>query len=197
MSAVAEETLITPEEFLRMPNQKDFELIDGKLVSRYGDPSECRVSILSSWVGGEIFGRIRMYLDGKRIGWVFPADSGFQCFPDRPRTVRCPDVSFVKADRLRPEQIGEGWLKLVPDLIVEVISPNDLAEEVEEKIEMFLKAGVPLIWVVSPAGRNVKILRNDGSIAIVREGDELSGEDILPGFVCPVSSIFLPKTPSA
>jgi Uma2 family endonuclease len=197
MSAVADKTLITPEEFLRMPNQKDFELIDGELVSRYGDPSESRVSILSSWVGGQIFGRIYNFCEGRQHGWCFPADGGLQCFPDRPKTVRKPDVSFVKRERLGVDQIGEGWLTLVPDLIVEVISPNDLAEEVEEKIEMFHKAGVPLIWVVSPTARNVRVLRSDGSTAVLREGDTISGEDVLPGFVCPVSSIFLPKSPTA
>jgi Uma2 family endonuclease len=197
MSAVVEKSLITPEEFLRMPDQKDFELIDGELVLRDGDPSECRVSILSSWVGGEIFGRIRLFCEGKQIGWIFPADGGFQCFPGHPKTVRKPDVSFVKSERLGWDQIGDGWLKLVPDLIVEVLSPNDLAYEVEEKIEMFLKAGVPLIWVVNPDVRTVRILRADGSAAILREGDNLSGEDILPGFVCPVASIFPPRTPVA
>jgi Uma2 family endonuclease len=188
--SIAEKPLVTPDDLLRMPNQKDFELIDGELVER-------KVSVLSSWIGLQIARLIGNYIVDRQLGWVFGPDNGFYCIPGLPNTLRKPDASFVRMDRLPAEQIGEGWLKLVPDLIVEVISPNDLAEEVEEKIEMFLKAGVPLIWVVSPAGRNVKILRNDGSIAIVREGDELSGEDILPGFVCPVSSIFLPKTPSA
>ena len=94
------------------------------------------------------------------------------------------------------DQLTDGWLRIVPDLVVEVISPNDLAYEVDEKIEMFLKAGVPLIWVVNPDVRTIRILRADGSTAILREGDELSGESVLPGFTCPVASIFPTRTAS-
>jgi Uma2 family endonuclease len=186
MSAVAEKTEISPEELLRMPDRKNFELVDGELL-------EQKVSILSSWIGGELFGLIRDFCGSRQMGWVFPPDSGFQCFPDRPKTVRKPDVSFVKTGRMTWDQLTDGWLRIVPDLIVEVISPNDLAYEVDEKIEMFLKVGVPLIWIVNPDVRTIRILRADGSTSILREGDELTGEDILPGFTCSVASIFPPK----
>jgi Uma2 family endonuclease len=74
------------------------------------------------------------------------------------------------------EHVGDGWLRMAPDLVVEVVSPNEKARDVESKIEMSLKAGVPLIWVVYPEVRTVRILRGDGSTAILREGDEFSGE---------------------
>ena len=61
---------------------------------------------------------------------------------------------------------------------------------------MFLKAGVPLIWVVNPDVRTIRILRGDGSTALLREGQDLSGQDVIPGFTCPVASIFPPR-PSA
>jgi Uma2 family endonuclease len=188
MNAVAEKTLLTPEDFLAMPDQKGFELIDGELV-------EQNVSVQSSWIAGTIFRRIADHVDRGQLGWTFPPDNGIQCFTDSPRTVRKPDVSFVRAGRLTWDQIGDGWLRIVPDLVVEVISPNDLAEEVEEKIEMFHRVGVPLIWVVSPTARTVRILRSNGLTTILREGDELSGEDVVAGFVCPVAAIFPPRAP--
>jgi Uma2 family endonuclease len=154
---------------------------------------ERKVTVLSSWVGGKIVRLIGSHLDGDQLGWIFPADNGCQCFPDLPNTVRRPDVSFVRANRLSWDQITDGWLRIVPDLVVEVISPNDLAEEVEEKVEMFHKAGVPLLWVVSPTARTVRVLRLNGTTTTLREGDELSGEDVIPGFACPVSSIFPPR----
>jgi Uma2 family endonuclease len=196
MSAVAEKTLITPEEFLRMPDQKDFELIDGELVPRYGEPGESRVSALSSWVGTNLGRLIGNHVEPARLGWVFGPDNGFQCFADRPKTVRSPDVSFVKAGRTSWDQIARGWLRIAPDLVVEVISPNEKVSELDEKIAMFLKEGVPLIWIVNPDVRTIRILRVDGSTAILREGDELSGESVLPGFTCPVASIFAPKSPA-
>ncbi len=194
MSAVAEKTLISAEEFLRMPNNQGFELIDGEIVPCHGDDGESRVSSLSSWVGGELFAQIHSFCKGKEIGWVFPADSGFQCFPDRPKNVRKPDLSFVKSGNMTWDQITDGWMKVVPNLVVEVVSPNDRATQLEKKIERFLQAGVPLLWIIYPDVRIVRIIRGDGSTAILREGDELSGEEIIPGFVSPVASIFPPKS---
>lgn len=186
INAVAEKTLLTAEDLLALPNMKGFELIDGELVER-------NASVLSSWIGLKIARFIGDHVGDGQLGWAFGSDNGFQCFPDRPMTVRRPDVSFVRAGRLSWDQIGDGWLRVVPDLVVEVISPNDLAEEVEEKVEMFHKVGVPLIWVVSPTARTVRVLRSDGSTTTLRDGDQLSGEDVIPGFACPVASIFPPR----
>jgi Uma2 family endonuclease len=190
MNAVAEKTLLTPEDLLALPDEKGFELVDGELVERH-------VSVLSSWVAGQIFGLIRDLVLRGQLGWAFPPDNGCQCFPELPNTVKRPDVSFVRADRMNWDQIADGWLRIVPDLVVEVISPNDLAYEVDEKIEMFHRAGVPLIWIVNPIVRTVRIVRIDGSTTILREGDELSGEDVVPGFACPVAAIFPPRAPAA
>jgi Uma2 family endonuclease len=188
MNAIAEKTLLTPEDLLALPDEKGYELVDGELVER-------NVSVLSSWIGCQISVLIGSHIRERQLGWVFGADNGIQCFAHSPNTVRRPDVSFVRAGRLTWDQIGDGWLRVVPDLVVEVISPNDLAEDVEEKVEMFHRVGVPLIWVVSPTARTVRILRSNGLTTILREGDELSGEDVVPGFVCPVAAIFPPRAP--
>ncbi len=185
MSTVAEKTLLTPEEFLALPDGVGFELIEGELKER-------NVSVLSSWIGGKIVRLLGNFAEDSQLGWVFPADTGCQCFAQLPNTVRKPDVTFVRADRLSAEQIGDGWLRLVPDLIVEVISPNDLWEELQAKLSLFRKAGVPLIWFVSPTARTVHVYRGDGSTALLHEDDELSGEGIIPGFACPVAAIFPP-----
>jgi Uma2 family endonuclease len=190
MSVVAATSQVTPEELLGLPDQKAFELIDGELVER-------PVSVLSSWVGLNLACLIRNHVEFHQLGWVFGSNNGFQCFPDRPRTVRRPDVSFLKAGRMSWDEVSDGWLHVVPDLIVEVISPNDKAYEVEVKVEFFLNAGVPLVWVVNPKTRTVRVIRGDGTTALLREANELSGEDIIPGFGCPVASIFPPKAPAA
>ena len=90
----------------------------------------------------------------------------------------------------------EGWVKIPPDLAVEVVSPNDSAEDLEEKLDDYRKAGVPLIWVIYPEARMVKVLRRDGPPRELREDDELSGEDVIPGFRCPLREI-LPRRASA
>ncbi len=186
MSVALEKSVITPEQLLAMPDGKDFELVDGELQER-------AMSSLSSCVAIRLVIRLGTHVEVEQLGWVFDSENGYQCFVDSPRTVRKPDISFVRADRLSVEAIGDGWLQLVPDLVVEIISPNDLMYEVEEKIEKYRAAGVPLIWVVIPPTRSVRIIRGDGSSALVRAGDELSGEAVVPGFRCQVADLFPPR----
>ena len=84
-----------------------------------------------------------------------------------------------------------------PDLVVEVVSPNDLAYEIDEKVQEYLDAGVQLVWVVNPALRTVRIYRADGTISGLHESDELSGENIVPGFHCPIANLFPPRPAAA
>ena len=174
---------ITPEELLDMPDAARYELVDGQLVER-------NVSTLSSLVEGLVYEKVQAHARPNKLGLVWPGTLGFQCFPNRPKKVRRPDVSFVKADRMTPELFETGNLPIAPDLAVEVISPNDLAHEVAEKIEEYRQAGVSLIWIIEPVLRIVDIYRKSGLNSRLREGDELLGEDVLPGFRCLVVELF-------
>ena len=65
--------------------------------------------------------------------------------------------------------------------------------EVAEKIEEYLSAGVSLVWIVNPHTRTVLAYRKDlDTVSFLHEADELSGEDVLPGFRCPVRAVFPP-----
>jgi Uma2 family endonuclease len=90
---------------------------------------------------------------------------------------------------------SRGYDDIPPDLVVEVLSPRDIATELDQKVEEFLRAGVRLVWVVNPDTRTVRIHRLDGSISGLHETDELSGEDVLPGFACPVAALFEMPSP--
>jgi Uma2 family endonuclease len=76
---------------------------------------------------------------------------------------------------------------------VEVLSPNDLAYEVDEKVLDYLAARARLVWVINPESRIVRVHRLDGSMSWLTELDYLDGEDVLPGFRHPVSQIFPPR----
>jgi hypothetical protein len=89
-----------------------------------------------------------------------------------------------------------GWVKDRPDLAVEVISPGDTAEEIEQKLHDDKKAGIPLIWVIYPRTRTARIFRLAGSPEDVAEDGEISGEDIIPGFRCPLREIVPPPQPA-
>jgi Uma2 family endonuclease len=186
MNAVAEKTVYTPEDLLAMPDEKDFELVDGQLVERH-------MGVLSSWVAGELLFLIRSFLRDHPLGWVLGSDNGYQCFPDDPRKVRRADVSFIRRGRFPGDRLpNQGYAKIPPDLAVEVVSPNDLAVEIDQKVIEYLQAGVPLIWVVNPDSRVVRVHRAVGPVGWLTEADELSGEGVLPGFRCRVGALFPP-----
>lgn len=122
------------------------------------------------------------------LGEVLAAETGFKLATD-PDTVRAPDVAFICRDRL-PDPPPAGFAELAPDLVVEVLSPNDRPGEVLAKVADWLSAGSGLVWVVDPARRSARVYRADGSEALVAEDGALEGEDMLPGFTCPLTALF-------
>jgi Uma2 family endonuclease len=143
MSTLATKTLYTPQDLLRMPDGNRYELVDGELV-------EHNMSFWANYVSGEIYARLRDHGRANNLGWVAPEGTTYQCFPDAPNEVRKADTSFIRLERMTPEQaMEEGHTTIAPDLAVEVVSPNDLAYEVAEKVSEYLTAGVRLVWVIS------------------------------------------------
>lgn len=188
MSAIAPTKTYSPEDLLRMPDGDRYELVNGQLVER-------NMSLWSSYVAGQASRRLGNYAFDHRSGWVLPEGTSYQCFPDEPNKVRKADVSFIRLDRLSLAQATEeGHVPIAPDLAVEVMSPNDLAYEVDEKVQDYLRAGVTLVWVINPHARTVKVHRREGAGTILGENAELSGEEVVPGFRCRVSDLFVPPT---
>jgi Uma2 family endonuclease len=186
MITVASEKSCTPQDLLSMPDGEFYELVDGRLVER-------KMSIWSSYVAGVIYRILELHCRENQLGWVFPEGTSFQCFPAHPGRVRRPDVSFIVLRRLSLAQATtEGHCPIAPDLAIEVLSPNDIAYEIDEKVREFLDAGVPLVWVVNPEQRTVEIHRARSPGAILRENDEISGEEVVPGFRCRVGDFTLP-----
>jgi len=188
MSTVAEQTY-TPEDLLTMPEGEKYELVDGQLVER-------KMSRVSNWVAGQVYQIVDSFVQKLELGWVWVADQGYVCFPNSPGKVRKPDVSFVRKERLPDALTSDaGYVYIPPDLAVEVVSPNDEAREVENKVVEYLGVGVPLLWVIFPESRTAYMHRGDGSVVRLREEDELNGEKVLPGFRFRLSDVF-PKKPA-
>lgn len=174
----------TPEDLLTMPDGDNFELVNGRLV-------ELHMGLLAGWVAGELIRVLGNHCHQHRSGWILPGgDAAYQGFPGSPRTVRKPDVSFVRHGRFEEDQLPGGYARIAPDLAAEVISPNDKYEEVDEKIEEYLRAGVRLVWIISPHNHTVRVHRLNGSSTSLRDNDELDGEDVVPGFRYPVRDLF-------
>jgi Uma2 family endonuclease len=123
------------------------------------------------------------------LGRVYNADTGY-FLSHTPETVVAPDASFVRADRLPPRAERKGYSAVVPDLAVEIVSPSDTRPEVDEKVALYMAAGVPLLWVAYPKRRVVRVHRPGQEPVELGEGEVLDGEDVLPGFRLPVVDVF-------
>jgi Uma2 family endonuclease len=86
--------------------------------------------------------------------------------------------------------IPQGDIDFVPDLVVEVLSPGNSGLEVEEKLDEYLDAGIPLVWIVNPERKTIRIYRNDGTTHLFREGDVIENELLLPGFRLVTADVF-------
>jgi Uma2 family endonuclease len=104
---------------------------------------------------------------------------------------RRPDVAFVSYSRWREDRVprAEAW-DVVPDLAVEVISPTNLAEEIDDKITDYFGAGVRLVWVLFPVSGRVYAYESPDRVSVLGRSDELDGVDVLPGFRLLIATLF-------
>ncbi len=183
VAGMSETTLMTAEELLRLrlPDKRT-ELVRGRLVVR--DPGGARHGAVANRIGY----RITAHVEAHDLGRVYAAETGFQ-IEAAPDTVRAPDVAFI-AKRRVPEVEPRGYPGWAPDLAVEVLAHDDHPAETLDKIAQWLKAGVRLVWVVDSEKRTGRVYRADGSESLLGSNDALDGEDVLPGFRCPLSEVW-------
>ena len=160
---------------------KQLELVRGELVVR--EPP-------GTWHGGvaaNLTHYLEVFVRAHHLGRVFVQDTGFK-IQSNPDTVRGPDVAFVGRERL--DQIpGSGYAALAPDVVAEVLSPDDRPAEVLAKVADWLGAGSTLVWVIDPRRAEVRVYRADGSLTVVPEQGAIEGEGVLPGFSCLVRDV--------
>jgi len=164
-------------------DDKLYELVGGELVEK-------QMSVLSQWVTSRVDRALGNFVDANPLGHVL-VEQMIYCFAWDPDHGRRPDVCFVSAERL-PDGLTHGDLEVAPDLAVEVLSPGNLARDVEDKIDEYLRAGVRLIWILDPDHRTVRVIGRDGTSAFLRPGQTLTAGDVLPGFAAAVESLFPP-----
>src|SRR3989442_6885995 len=103
-------------------------------------------------------------------------------------TGRAPDVGFGRRERL-PDPAATGFAEMAPDLVVEVLSPNDRPGETLAKVGDWLEAGARLVWLIDPERRIARVYRPDGSESTIAAYGQLDGENVLPGFACKLAEI--------
>jgi Uma2 family endonuclease len=175
--------IYAPDDLLQMPDEGRYELVDGKLVER-------NIGAESSLVGLLLMTRVTNYVSANALGFTFTTDCGYQIYPQRPNLVRYPDGSFLRFGRLPNNVVPQGHMRIVPDLVLEVVSSNDRAIEVQEKIEEYHSVNVPLLWLIYPNLRSIYVYRTGHPVERLGLTDTLTGGNVLPGFSCPVADLF-------
>ena len=125
----------------------------------------------------------------QRLGSITASDSGVLLERD-PDTVREPDIGYFSVEKMPIGDDSEGYADVIPDLVVEIVSPSDSWQSVHDKALMWLSYGVQLVWVGFPDERMVDVYPTGGAMFTLTEDDTLDGGDVLPGFSCRVSEIF-------
>lgn len=163
-----------------------YELVDGRLIEK-------TMSHLADFVTSQFVLEVGLYLRQKPIGYVFGSESMYRLgLPGSPRTGRKPDASVLLLDQLPGGKIPDTTFHGRPTLAFESVSPGDEAAEVERKLMEYVRAGVPLIWVLYPQVRTGRVVLSDGSTRLLSEADAFTGGDLLPGLSVPLAGLLPP-----
>ncbi len=157
----------------------DYEIVDGEKVvkmcgARHGE------------ICARVTAEVGIYLTQHCIGRIYSGNTTFKIGSNE----RMPDMSFVSAARIPAEGSPSGKWEIAPDLAIEVISPNDVWEKVNEKVREYFAAGVQQVWLVSQLQQQVMIYDSPTQIRIVTPDEDLTSEVLLPGFKCRVADLF-------
>jgi Uma2 family endonuclease len=183
MPAVAIQRGLTAEEFWQQYAGKPYELVRGEVKERM--PAGLIHGLLAMRLGR----RIDTVASERRRGITVAAETGFRLRTAWGESVRAPDVAFIRTERL-PSPLPQTFADLAPDLVVEIASPNDAYTELRDKVDEWLQAGVQVVWVVDPQRHTVEVFQANAPIRVLREGDTLTGDPVLPDFQLPLSELF-------
>ena len=170
-------TTMTLEEFLEN-DVPGYEYAKGELIPmppatrRHGKISISIIRYLDRYV----------YENG--LGELYTAETAFQVG----ERVMKPDVAFVSTDHLDVDE--DEKFPIPPDLAIEVVSPTDVHYRIVRKTLDYLEAGTRLVWVLDPIAKAVTVYRSKSDIETLTHEATLTGEDVVPGFTCPVENLF-------
>lgn len=176
--------LLTAEALERLPRDplQRYELVRGELVTMTPVGGEHGV------IAAKFAARLLLHVEQHQLGVVM-VEAGYR-LESNPDTIRGPDVSFLSTARIPAGGLPKGFIPGAPDLAVEVVSPDDVAADVEAKVQEYLAHGVRLVLVVHPRTRTVTAYRPDGTARVLRSGDAVDGADVVPAFTLAVDDLF-------
>jgi len=171
---------MTAEVFGQLPKfSRKYELLNGEVIMAPSGMYHDEIVI-------NLGSALRTFAHRNKLGKVYASSVGYRLSE---KDLISPDISFVNEARLDGGESPDGYGQFSPDLAVEIVSPNDRAVEIEQKINLYLSHGTTLVWVIHPRQKTATIYRIDGTSQRISENDSFDGEAVLPGFVCKLSDI--------
>lgn len=188
MSTLTPPLPLTPQEVERASERdgKLYELMNGVL-------REKSVGFWELFIAGQIVGLLNKQFyphQGAAASEVM-----IYCFKQANHG-RKPDVVFLTNKQFPDGRIPNGDIRIAPTLVVEVLSPTNSSIEVDDKLEEYLDAQIPLVWIVNPDRRTIRVYRTDGTTRLFRGQDVIDMEPLLPGFRLVVADVFPAVKPS-
>jgi Uma2 family endonuclease len=185
---------MTVDDLLAMPEDADwqYEVVDGRLVRMPGSGWE------ATRIAARLVAALLVYVEDRDLGAVTGADGTYNITASGAtgETGLVPDVAFVATARM-PAPDSPDYRKaphLAPDLVAEVVSPSQYHPGMNAKAQLYLAAGVRLIWLIWPRQQEVEVWRPGSAVPVTTLGigDALDGLDVVPGFMYPLAKLFAP-----
>ena len=177
-------TLLTADDLFQLDDEVRGELIRG-VFCEMTPPGHEHGRVVALFTHALV-----THVEASRLGVVVAGHSGVYLEHD-PDTVRAPDIAFTSGERLPVGRVTHRYVQIVPDLVVEIVSPSDRHADVRDKARMWLSFGVQLLWVVFPVARTAEVHRADaGAVETLTEADSLDGGEVLPEFAYPLERLF-------
>ena len=174
----------TAEQLFALPDDgKRYELIGG--VLRMMSPAGSEHGDVAMVIGASLYRHVKQL----GIGKTYAAETGF-LIARNPDTVLAADAAFVSFQVLEKTPRTRGYLNVAPDLVVEVVSPNDVFSEVEEKVSQWLAAGSKLVLVANPNDRTLRVYCSSEKIQILRGGEVFDSGDACSNWQLGVDEVF-------
>jgi len=173
--------LITGDEFFDMPGDAWDELVEGEIF-RMSPPGYLHGKIEVRFIT-----LLNNFVNAHQLGDVIGGEAGIYTHRE-PDSIRGVDVAFVSHQQMERAQ-SVTYLDVAPELIVEIMSPNDRWSDIMDKLEEYFAIGVKLVWVADPQRQEVLVYRSLVDVERLTPEDELKGDDVLPGFSAPVSEL--------
>lgn len=182
---LVETKLMTAEEFFEHAAQdRRSELVRGEMIEM--DPA----SEEHGHSGMPLSALLTSFILKNKLGRAYMAETGF-LLRENPDTVRAPDFAFVSKERIPKGKPKRAFFEGAPDLAMEVASPDESAEDIQDKVIDYLSAGTRMVLYLHPRSKTITVYRSLDNIRVLTLRDTLDGGDVLPGFSAPLEEIFV------